>query len=1228
MPQVRSTRAPQADRAGLYARSALCGALCGLSLLSPRTAAAGPVLGGSQVNAGGASPTVTQAGPSTNVTLNATRTVIDWSSFDVKPDETVTFNFGARNWIVLNRILGLLPTKIEGAVEGRVGAEYGGNVWFASQNSIVFGKGSRVDVGGLMVGIGRLDTTSFLDPANNTFSFAGGDTVASARIHVLAGSQINAHGGSAMFVAPTIQTRATALVTASSGSVLYGSAKTYQIRLAPGSGGDFDMIDFVVNSAADASESSLALDLAASTRANSVFVAAVNRTALGVAIINLEGLVAATAAKADGGDIVLSGGGGIANRLPGPAVAGAAATDVYLNRATASRDVQIRNNGNIFARPWERPPEELIDPTTLAEDATPECDPFDPNCGFGNFGFAPLETVVLDRALVSSLFDPTAISAVSAGRDARIAATASIELGSLVTGRNADVAGSDIKANAVTASGQMSLASTTGDVLLASVAAMGQGVITAARDARIDAISATQKLTVSGTNITLGEGGTSSATGGVTLNAAQNVVVNLSAAKIDTATAGASVTLRGGAIEVGNVTAPRVFAQSASAKLDNVTTSGDLYVVATNGDAIVGNATAGDDIFVLATHGTASLTNATLTGASGDFVGTDFAGNPDAVGNGRVVRVESTDVDAKLGLGTGGVTGATAVSVRAGQDAFVEVTRETPGAFSVTAARDATLRAPTVRLDAVTAGRDLTVGSTVGDFTLTTSLVATRNITVNAAGAVRVGDVRADAGSVTLIGSSVQAGSVTASEDVTLRALTGGVTTASYRTGRDLILQGTTLSLGTALAPIVRDLSITSSGAFTSNSPLSAGRNVTIDVGGKATLGATSAAGVVRIAAGDLDLTGLVTAPTVQIEARGGALQVGGATGSGFVLSNSDFSQIRASGQVKVYAGLTTGGPRGDLTLQDLAINTAATPNVTFLVGSGANALVTGTAAPTTSGGVLRIGDATDFSWRPNSILITGALGAATFSNGDYTGIRAFDEVRLAARQDILMGSQRFITLIQGTAPENIDLANLQPAGVAPQGPELLKVYVSTGRLEVSADNKVVQQNAAPSGSVQSVGLLFTGQFRPALIIDPPKVVELWGAFAGQNGQFLNGAQANGALTFQIVDAAGNPIARPDGANYRFNSCDVGTSNCPILASGGSGSDLGSADPGMRARDTLGDDSDLSEEALIDALSSESLTNPPVLLSVAPPSADEIVTDPVTAGAGSEEIWRKRRQKK
>lgn len=1240
-----------ANRRGfLMARTALCGVLAGVSATA---AHALPVSGFSEVNPGGGLPAIVDSVARTEITLNAPRTVISWSSYNVKPDETVTYNFSSRNSIVLNKIISLQPSKIEGIIQGKVGGVSGGNIWFVSQNSIIIGRGAQIDAGGLLFGIGTASTATFLDPTNNTFAFDGNDSFPGSRLWVLANARVRANGGMVAFTGPTVVTRANATVTATEGSVLYGAAKSFSIRLAPGAGGDFDLVDFIVPSAAGGGEGGLALDLGAETRANAVFIAAVSKTSIGSAVINLEGMITAQAARADGGDIVLSGGGGIVGRAPGPAISGVANTDVYLNRASASRDLLISNVGQTFARPWVRPLDELKDPLSLQEEADkqaiceadPECTPVDgdgygpgpgpgpgPGNGNGN-GFGPNAIVDLGD-LVSTLFDPTAISTITSGRDARIQATATIELGRIVASRDIAVTGPDVMANSLIATGNLSVSSTKGVVELAGVAVGLDGVIVGKTDVAIDSISAPQKLTVTaGGGIVLGDG-TSNVAGAITLTAAQGVSVDLASAKIDAITAGAFANLKGGALDVGAITAPRIFAQSASLKIGTATATGDIYAVATSGDSIVGTANAGDDVYVLATNGTASLTSGNLSGAGLDATGVSFAGNPDTDGNGRVVVVQSTNLDAKLGLGTGGVTGATAVTVTAGRDAIVDVLRDTPATLRVTAVRDATLKAPTVRLNAVTAGRDLAIGSTVGDFNLLTNLVANRSISVSAAGVLRVADVRADAGSITLTGASIQAGAVSASDDLTLKALTGGVSTTSYKVGRDLIVQGSTLSLGSSITPVTRDLSITSLGSFTSTTPLSAGRNLTLDVAGKASVAATSAGGSIRIVAGDLDLTGALAASTAQIESRSGAIRVGGAAGDAagtLTLDSTDFGQLRVSGALRIFAGSVTGASRGDLTLQSLSINPASTPNVAFLVGSNNTARVTGAVTPTSSAGILRIGDALDLTWRPNAILVSGSLGATTFSSGDYTAISAFDEVRLAARQDILFGSPRFISLVQGTAIGDIDIANGKPLGVAPTADEASKVFVSAGKLEVSADNKVVQQNTSPTGSAQAVGIFLSGKFDPALIIDPPKLVELWGAIGGQDGKVRKGAAANKALTFTIVDNSGAPVAKPDGANYRFNSCDVGSSLC------GGGQDagilgasdvlnnafLGNSKPRPPSREPTSE-----EEGAAAVASAEALTTPAVVLSVAPVDPDEIVTDPVVTGTGSEEIWRQRRQKK
>ncbi|MCW5761525.1 MAG: filamentous hemagglutinin N-terminal domain-containing protein, partial [Phenylobacterium sp.] len=127
---------PRTRRRLLFARTALCGALVGVHALTPTTSFALPVGGIPQVNSGGGDPTLTTGADRLDVKLNASRTVLSWTTFNVSPQETVSFQFDDRSWIVLNKVTGLTPAKIEGVVEGKVGSAYGGNIWFSSQNSI------------------------------------------------------------------------------------------------------------------------------------------------------------------------------------------------------------------------------------------------------------------------------------------------------------------------------------------------------------------------------------------------------------------------------------------------------------------------------------------------------------------------------------------------------------------------------------------------------------------------------------------------------------------------------------------------------------------------------------------------------------------------------------------------------------------------------------------------------------------------------------------------------------------------------------------------------------------------------------------------------------------------------------------------------------------------------------------------------------------------------------
>ena len=109
-------------------------------LVAATTAFAGPQ--GGQVIAGQGSI----GNPDSTTTLikqQSNRLVIDWTSFNVAPDETVQFNQPSVSAAALNRILSQNPSQIFGNIIAN------GQVYLLNPNGIIFGRTATVNVGGL-----------------------------------------------------------------------------------------------------------------------------------------------------------------------------------------------------------------------------------------------------------------------------------------------------------------------------------------------------------------------------------------------------------------------------------------------------------------------------------------------------------------------------------------------------------------------------------------------------------------------------------------------------------------------------------------------------------------------------------------------------------------------------------------------------------------------------------------------------------------------------------------------------------------------------------------------------------------------------------------------------------------------------------------------------------------------------------------------------------------------
>ncbi len=285
----------------------------------------------------GGAPVVDQSVPNTTtVTLNGSRTVMDWSRFDINSGDTANFVFANRNDIVLNRVNSATSSTINGNLNGTIGAggAAGGNIWIYNANGVVIGANARISTGGLLVTTAAVDRATdaspggFLDGASTSFGFTGASS--GTGIMVQNGAQITSHGGAIALVAPVVTTEAGSSISAQDGgNVLYGAAAKYQISFRQTGADDLDLLSFEVASGADGTGDANALTLGGATSGNRVFAALVSKTGVMSRLLLTGNLTATTAALDETGAIVLTTGHNIVNgAADAAAVAGNGGADL------------------------------------------------------------------------------------------------------------------------------------------------------------------------------------------------------------------------------------------------------------------------------------------------------------------------------------------------------------------------------------------------------------------------------------------------------------------------------------------------------------------------------------------------------------------------------------------------------------------------------------------------------------------------------------------------------------------------------------------------------------------------------------------------------------------------------------------------------------------------------------------------------------------------------------
>ncbi|WP_157650912.1 hypothetical protein [Burkholderia ubonensis] len=239
---------------------------------------------GGQVAAGSASIGV--SGTNTIITQGSNRAIINWKNFSVGNGEAVRFNAPNAASATLNRVVGSLPSSINGLVQGN------GRVFLINSNGILIGQSGAINVqGGFVASTGNVSDSTFMHDGTMVLS---GDK---GQIQVL--GTISAPGGDITLIAPAVAVGAGATLTAGTKINLVAAN---QVML---SNGNITVMP--------ASGENGAVSVAGTLKAAEVMLAAVNDN-LGALAINTTGMIRATGTTTnpDGSiQIVASGGGNV-----------------------------------------------------------------------------------------------------------------------------------------------------------------------------------------------------------------------------------------------------------------------------------------------------------------------------------------------------------------------------------------------------------------------------------------------------------------------------------------------------------------------------------------------------------------------------------------------------------------------------------------------------------------------------------------------------------------------------------------------------------------------------------------------------------------------------------------------------------------------------------------------------------------------------------------------------
>ncbi|MGD9800651.1 MAG: filamentous hemagglutinin N-terminal domain-containing protein, partial [Parvularculaceae bacterium] len=260
--------------------------IAAMALLVAADAQAGP--SGGVVSAGSA--TIGAMGQTTTINQSTDKAIIEWQSFNVDPNERVTFTQPTADAIALNRVLGSGPSMIDGQINAN------GRIFIINDDGVVFGSKAKVDVNGLLATSIDINDAAFL--ADNFVFDQPGSTSAA----IINNGAINAaDAGMVAFVAPNVQN--SGLIAARFGKIALSAGEAFTLDFF----GD-SLIAFAANNSSGSKTGGVIVDGVVDAEAGVILLAATTARDFVDTIINVEADLVARSATQKGGKIILTGG--------------------------------------------------------------------------------------------------------------------------------------------------------------------------------------------------------------------------------------------------------------------------------------------------------------------------------------------------------------------------------------------------------------------------------------------------------------------------------------------------------------------------------------------------------------------------------------------------------------------------------------------------------------------------------------------------------------------------------------------------------------------------------------------------------------------------------------------------------------------------------------------------------------------------------------------------------